>query len=509
MPTPLFPRSETLLDGKPCPLAQFDALYGTLTQVPGGRDGYFIHAHPGEPRLLFVVDGYPYGTGRFSETGRTFEEIRDFFTAYSRWPDSPLSFVAADRRLLVALMICFQHRPARVVLEPADLNDLLQGLEERGATAVLSLQAGEEWGLTACARGVPVLNFFPPSRPDMPGLGLTAREQLEAYVAARSPVVELYEQTRVTPAPDIALITRESQGQLSLAFLKGAAALGDAPAAMDLAAAALLPEPDVAGIGAAAAATEAPGDSVASAAASVESTSAPQGAAGELQLFIGDKQIGAYTLAGGEATIGRTPGNTIVIENAGVSRRHAVARYEGDRVVLEDLASANGTFVNGQRVTRYELKDGDEITIVKHRLVFRASGAADAVTASPAVPMTDVQNTVSIDTTSLPPQAPRVEGHAALLRPRLILPDLKKLPLDDQREVTLGTGSDCIVALTGMFVGKLHAKVVPQPDGQFKLVHVSGLAGTRVNGEKIAEHVLRNGDEIEIGKQRILFRLER
>jgi pSer/pThr/pTyr-binding forkhead associated (FHA) protein len=95
-----------------------------------------------------------------------------------------------------------------------------------------------------------------------------------------------------------------------------------------------------------------------------------------------------------------------------------------------------------------------------------------------------------------------------VLRPRLILPDLKKLSLEE-REITLGTGPDCDVSLAGMFVAKVHAKIVPQKDAQFKLVHLAGLAGTRVNGEKIAEHILKHGDEIEIGKQKILFRLER
>jgi pSer/pThr/pTyr-binding forkhead associated (FHA) protein len=41
------------------------------------------------------------------------------------------------------------------------------------------------------------------------------------------------------------------------------------------------------------------------------------------------------------------------------------------------------------------------------------------------------------------------------------------------------------------------------------LVHLGGLAGTRVNGEKVTEHLLKHGDEIEIGKQKLLFRLER
>ena len=60
-----------------------------------------------------------------------------------------------------------------------------------------------------------------------------------------------------------------------------------------------------------------------------------------------------------------------------------------------------------------------------------------------------------------------------------------------------------------MFVAKVHARIVPQKDEQYKIVHIAGLAGTRVNGEKITAHVLKHGDEIEIGKSKLLFRLER
>jgi pSer/pThr/pTyr-binding forkhead associated (FHA) protein len=237
-----------------------------------------------------------------------------------------------------------------------------------------------------------------------------------------------------------------------------------------------------------------------------------KGPSPEVLLFLGDKQLGAYSLVGGEVTIGRSPGNTIVIDNAGVSRRHAVIRVTGEKVVLEDLDSANGTFVRGQRVEEYELRDGDEIAIVKHRLVYRIPKESDG----PArlEPMQDVgQRTMFIDAATVAQavggrQASRPEAATPALRPRLILPDLKKFALEED-EVTLGSGAGCQIRLSGMFVGKVHAKILRTKEGQFRIHHLSGLAGTRVNGEKIAEHVLKHGDEIEIGKQKLLFRLER
>ena len=59
-----------------------------------------------------------------------------------------------------------------------------------------------------------------------------------------------------------------------------------------------------------------------------------------------------------------------------------------------------------------------------------------------------------------------------------------------------------------MFVGKVHARIVKTPDG-FKIEHVSGMAGTKINGTKVLDHTLKHGDEIQIGKQKLLFRTER
>jgi len=232
----------------------------------------------------------------------------------------------------------------------------------------------------------------------------------------------------------------------------------------------------------------------------------------EVVLLHADKQLGVFSLAAGEVTIGRTPGNTIAIDNAGVSRRHAVIRVKGDKVVLEDLGSANGTFVRGQRIEEYELRDGDEIAIVKHRLVYRVPKGAE--TQARVEPIQDVgQKTMYIDAASVAQalggrQGGRAEAAATTLRPRLILPDLKKFPLEED-EVRLGSGAGCQIQLSGMFVGKVHARIVRAKDGQLKIQHLSGLAGTRVNGEKIAERLLKHGDEIEIGRQKLLFRLER
>jgi pSer/pThr/pTyr-binding forkhead associated (FHA) protein len=228
-------------------------------------------------------------------------------------------------------------------------------------------------------------------------------------------------------------------------------------------------------------------------------------------LFLGEKQLGTFSLGKGELTIGRNPGNDILIDNVGVSRRHAVIKWTDDHAVIEDLGSANGTFVNGQKITSRQLQDRDEVLVLKHRLVYRVS--KDAAAPKLEVPADVGQRTMYIDSSAVAQAVGgkpggKPEAAPPKLRPCLILPDRKKLALE-AAAITLGSGPGCQVKLSGMLVAKAHARIVPDKEGQYKIVHLAGLAGTRVNGEKITEHVLRHGDEIEIARQRLLFRLER
>ncbi len=78
-----------------------------------------------------------------------------------------------------------------------------------------------------------------------------------------------------------------------------------------------------------------------------------------------------------EITIGRSPMNTVQLDDAAVSGNHARITRSANAYLekhfdyfIEDLKSTNGTRVNEQKITRQLLKNGDVILIGVHEFVF-------------------------------------------------------------------------------------------------------------------------------------------
>lgn len=65
----------------------------------------------------------------------------------------------------------------------------------------------------------------------------------------------------------------------------------------------------------------------------------------------------------GTVSIGRSPENTLQLDDLQVSRRHAVVELGSEGPLLRDLSSGNGTFVGGKRVLDHRLRHGDVIRI--------------------------------------------------------------------------------------------------------------------------------------------------
>ena len=70
------------------------------------------------------------------------------------------------------------------------------------------------------------------------------------------------------------------------------------------------------------------------------------------------------------AVLGRSRDCDVRVSDLNVSRRHAEIRGESDRWILVDLGSTNGTLLNGRKIDREPLSDGDTITVGSTEIVF-------------------------------------------------------------------------------------------------------------------------------------------
>jgi pSer/pThr/pTyr-binding forkhead associated (FHA) protein len=79
-------------------------------------------------------------------------------------------------------------------------------------------------------------------------------------------------------------------------------------------------------------------------------------------------------------SIGRLGSNEVCLEDPFVSRHHCVIRNEGDGYLIEDLNSANGTYLNGERVNKGLLKEGCLVHIGVSQFIFKLQNPEESLT---------------------------------------------------------------------------------------------------------------------------------
>ncbi len=88
----------------------------------------------------------------------------------------------------------------------------------------------------------------------------------------------------------------------------------------------------------------------------------------------------------GETLVGRGSRVAFFLDEASVSREHAVLRRTGDVVMLTDLGSSNGTFVNGEQITgSHKLAIGDRVRLGTADLTFGVTRGVSPSSISPGI----------------------------------------------------------------------------------------------------------------------------
>src|SRR5712671_233069 len=178
-------------------------------------------------------------------------------------------------------------------------------------------------------------------------------------------------------------------------------------------------------------------------------------------------------------TIGRAPDNDIPIDNLAVSNYHARVYVEAGSLVVEDLNSLNGLFLNDIRVERAMLKDGDSILIGKHQiLVDQLHDAALPLDGWRKAPAPRVSETMVLDTKERRQmhELAAAAGERSQLSPdRLRVPTLAVLRgRTDQKEYLLsgkltviGHSTMATVRLRGWFTPEIAAQINKHDDGYY------------------------------------------
>jgi len=87
-----------------------------------------------------------------------------------------------------------------------------------------------------------------------------------------------------------------------------------------------------------------------------------------LRILVGPNKGKSIPLEDGHNTIGRSPGSDVTLASSKVSKQHCSVIVMEDSVLLQDLNSSNGTFVNGSRVMERPLKVGDRVSVGEYVL---------------------------------------------------------------------------------------------------------------------------------------------
>jgi pSer/pThr/pTyr-binding forkhead associated (FHA) protein len=236
----------------------------------------------------------------------------------------------------------------------------------------------------------------------------------------------------------------------------------------------------------------------------------------KLSLMFQNKLVKEVPLGNRPVGIGRSPDNDLPIDNLAVSNHHARVYFEGGRLIVEDLDSLNGTFVNDLRVERATLHDGDSIWIGKHHIKVDASGDAPIPVESrrKVTPTPSINETMVLDTKerrNMLQQAAAMGERSQFAGGRLKVPTIVVLGgSSDQKEYLLtnkltviGKSKMATIKLKGWFKPELAAQINQRDDGYYL---GPGKKTPHVNGKPIQGTVrLNNGDIIEVSGLKLNF----
>jgi pSer/pThr/pTyr-binding forkhead associated (FHA) protein len=206
-------------------------------------------------------------------------------------------------------------------------------------------------------------------------------------------------------------------------------------------------------------------------------------------------------------TIGRKADNDIVIDNQAVSGYHARIKKEGHSLFIEDASSLNGTYINGQKISKGELHNGDVVLIGVHTLDVILEKERETDTKGFALRGRSMDETVVIAAedqkkilASQDKEKPEILGGFIVIEGSTEKRDY----LLKERVTTIGKEDGAGIHLKGFFAPKVAALVNRRKEGYF--ITPAGGKTLKVNGQKVDhKYDLKDGDIVEAGGIKVQF----
>jgi pSer/pThr/pTyr-binding forkhead associated (FHA) protein len=203
--------------------------------------------------------------------------------------------------------------------------------------------------------------------------------------------------------------------------------------------------------------------------------------------------------------IGRSPDNEVQIDHLAVSRHHAVVEVQaGETVILRDLGSNNGTFLNGMRVEgTHPLRNGDGIQIGPFDIEVGGDGPARGMPGR----VGSGEDWMAPIPVTLRREDHETRERTATVKAFLVLNNAPGPPRLLEKDIyQFGKDAGCDVRLEGIFAPRKLAVIV-RGHGGWKLLNVT-TDGKRVerNGAPVPDQCwLESGDKLVIGELEVEF----
>ncbi|MBO0784341.1 MAG: FHA domain-containing protein [Ktedonobacteraceae bacterium] len=185
-------------------------------------------------------------------------------------------------------------------------------------------------------------------------------------------------------------------------------------------------------------------------------------------------------------TIGRSRDCDIFLEDITVHRKQASILRTPEGYVLRDDHGSGDSFVNGQPVVQLLLHNGDDVVFGNTDITFYASEGTRPF----QLPMSRGRELLIGKPPSSSACLVRSDGGCIELLPHM----------------TIGRSRECDIFLEDLTVSRLHATIRELENGEFELIDNHSATGIFINGYEMKHTVLQEGDVVQIGANRFIFR---